>query len=234
MPVKDNSLLSQYIRSIENPDSLGYRKGRWYASPYDANARGFGVDVAKNDRARKVAEGRIGKWLSEKEERDIRNDYIEELQGTIDRRHLIGARAIPLSDRKRMVATGLLYRGDGINSDRKLSDAYYRGTDSEFEAAVKDYYIRKGLPERARLHDKFLKEHPQQETSFLDNFTWGKESFQPNQKDYGGTLEKSKVWDDLSLAEKSEMMKVAIRNGITDNKAHAFYIQILGKLLIRQ
>ena len=29
-------------------------------------------------------------------------------------------------------------------------------------------------------------------------------------------LEKSKIWDDLSLDEKSEMMKVAIRNGITD------------------
>ena len=49
MPIKDNSLIAQYIRAIENPDSLGYSNGIWTDSGvYDLNNRGFDVDVEKN------------------------------------------------------------------------------------------------------------------------------------------------------------------------------------------
>ena len=48
MPVRDDSLIAQYIRAIENPDSIGFNNGKWEAPPkgksYDANNRGFGVD----------------------------------------------------------------------------------------------------------------------------------------------------------------------------------------------
>ena len=37
----------------------------------------------------------------------------------------------------------------------------------------------------------------------------------PVLKSEGGQIEKRKLWDDLSIAEKSEIMKVAIQNGIT-------------------
>lgn len=48
MPIKDNSLIAQYIRAIENPDNLGYRNGIWTdKGVYDSNNRGFGVDVKK-------------------------------------------------------------------------------------------------------------------------------------------------------------------------------------------
>ena len=40
----------------------------------------------------------------------------------------------------------------------------------------------------------------------------------PALKSEGGQIEKRKLWDDLSIAEKSEMMKVAIQNGITSLK----------------
>jgi len=211
MPIKDSSLLSQYIRKIENPDSLGYKNGRWYASPYDANARGFGVDIVRNDKARKVAQGRSGNWLSEKEERTLRNNYIGELQNTIERRHLIGVRATPLTDRKRMVATGLLYRGDGINGDPKLSEAYYTGTDEDFEKAVEDYYLRKGLKERARLHREFVGEHPAKTTSFLDSFDWNNNGFNYNQKNKfsGGGY----VYDVLPKMLKEAGLNVKVTSG---------------------
>lgn len=38
----------------------------------------------------------------------------------------------------------------------------------------------------------------------------------PALKSEGGQIEKHKLWNDLSIAEKSEMMKVAVRNGITN------------------
>lgn len=40
----------------------------------------------------------------------------------------------------------------------------------------------------------------------------------PALKSDGGQIEKRKLWDDLSIAEKSEIMKVAIQNGITSLK----------------
>ena len=71
MPVKDDSLVAQYIRAIENPDSTGYRNGVWYKPTeknYDPNNRGFGVDIIYNDQAHALTDGRAGRWLSEKEE----------------------------------------------------------------------------------------------------------------------------------------------------------------------
>lgn len=49
MPISDfdNLLVGQYIRIIENPDSIGFKNGRWYQSPRrgdDPNNRGFGID----------------------------------------------------------------------------------------------------------------------------------------------------------------------------------------------
>ncbi len=33
VPDYDNMLVGQYIRGIENPDSLGFRNGLWFKSP---------------------------------------------------------------------------------------------------------------------------------------------------------------------------------------------------------
>lgn len=38
MPViEGNSLVAQYIRAIENPDSIGYNNGRWEAPTHKAH-----------------------------------------------------------------------------------------------------------------------------------------------------------------------------------------------------
>ncbi len=250
MPTRnnDNTPIVQYIRALENPDSLGFRNGKWYASPYDKNARGFGVDIVKNKQASKVASGRVGGWLTEDEERNLRNQYIESLQNTIDYHYHPYLRNQELSDTKRMIATGLLYRGDGISSNKNLSEPYYSGTDEEFQQAVYDYYESKNLKERAKNHFKFVKNSSNSETTQeLEEKYKGKYNpkevqivgEQPtptptkltnlveqrrkeintflNTRKYskGGSLEVPKFWDSLSMPEKAEMMKVAIRNGIT-------------------
>ena len=65
MPVKDNSLVAQYIRALENPDSLGYDNGIWRdpGNPgvFDSRNRGFGVDVENNNAAIALTKNRRGK-----------------------------------------------------------------------------------------------------------------------------------------------------------------------------
>ena len=89
MPIKDDDLVAQYIRAIENPDSIGYKDGKWYQpsnSKYDKNNRGFGIDVVHNKAARGIVSNRHGKWLTEEEERELRNKHIIESQKVLDRR----------------------------------------------------------------------------------------------------------------------------------------------------
>ena len=63
--------------------------------------------------------------------------------------------AQPPSEAKKAMALGLLYRGDKLTTlfdNPTLRDAYYGGTDKDFEKAVADYYNSKNLKERAKLH----------------------------------------------------------------------------------
>lgn len=73
MPIKnyDNLLIGQFIRAIENPDSIGFKNGRWYAPDkkgFDSNNRGFGVDIKYNKKASHLTKNRKGQWLTEQEE----------------------------------------------------------------------------------------------------------------------------------------------------------------------
>lgn len=54
IPNYDDTLLGKYIRAIENPDSIGFKNGKWFQSTRkgdDPNNRGFGVDIKFNDAA---------------------------------------------------------------------------------------------------------------------------------------------------------------------------------------
>ena len=62
----DNLLVGSYIRAIENPDSVGFKNGRWYApdlKSYDPNNRGFGVDVWFNNKAAALTKNRKDRAL---------------------------------------------------------------------------------------------------------------------------------------------------------------------------
>lgn len=216
VPNYDNTLLGQYIRAIENPDSIGFIDGKWYQSPRkkdDPNNRGIGVDIVHNKAAAKVVKGRKGKWLTEKEERDLRNAHIKEVRRIQDEHYYPYLRKHDLSEAKKIMGAGLLYRGDGINENKVLSNAYYNGTDKDFQDAVENYYKSKGLAERAKNSNVFMNSHNVDENLDIDYF---KPSIQlkPVYKE-GGSLDKPKQWNDLSLREMSDVMSVAVRHGIT-------------------
>ena len=224
MPVKDDSLVAQYIRALENPDSLGYRNGIWTdTGVFDSRNRGFGVEVENNITAARLTKNRPGKWLTEEEERDIRLSHIGDNQTTLDKWTPKMLRETP-SEEKEAMALGMLYRGDGIKSIIKnpvLRDAYYSGSAEDMQRAVSDFYEKK-LPERANNHNKFFSSKNQK--TEVPAFIKKKEPWTPvkfedyqfkpkNKYSEGGYMDN--LWDNLSMKEKAEMMKVAIANGIT-------------------
>lgn len=218
MPVKDDSLVAQYIRAIENPDSAGFNEGRWVQSnvkAHDLNNRGFGVDVIYNDDARTLTNGRQGRWLTEEEERRLRQehtDYVEKILNKWTADSYITK--TPISEEKKAMALGMLYRGDNIKNIVKnpaIRDAYYSGSNEDMQKAVSNYYQKK-IPSRAETHNKFFNSR-KQNTNVTSKFETPK--FVPKHKFYdeGGYLDNT--WDSLSLADKAEMIKVAVDNGIT-------------------
>lgn len=217
MPVKDDSLVAQYIRAIENPDSAGYKNGIWYAPPkgqgYDLNSRGFGMDINYNNETKALTVNRPGKWVIEEEERQLRLNHLKDNQKTLDKWTPQILREMP-SEEKKAMALGMLYRGDGIRSIVKnpsIRNAYYSGSEKDMQRAVSDFYQKK-MPSRAVNHNKFFNSRGQ---STYSPSRFESPKFVPKYKFYdeGGYLDST--WDTLSLADKAEMIKVAVANGIT-------------------
>lgn len=218
MPIKDDSLVAQYIRAIENPDSAGFKNGIWYAPPkgqgYDPNNRGFGMDINNNNDTKALTANRPGKWLTEEEERQLRLKHLEDNQKTLNRWTPQMLREMP-SEEKKAMALGMLYRGDGIKSIVKnptLRDAYYSGSDEDMQRAVSEYYKAKKVPERAANHNKFFNNRKPKGKMELN---YKPRNWFPEYQSYseGGQLY-GNAWDSLSLADKAEMIKVAVANGI--------------------
>lgn len=218
MPIKDDSLVAQYIRAIENSDSAGFKNGIWYAPPkgqgYDPNNRGFGMDINNNNDTKALTANRPGKWLTEEEERQLRLKHLEDNQKTLDRWTPQMLREMP-SEEKKAMALGMLYRGDGVKSIVKnptLRDAYYSGSDEDMQRAVSEYYKAKKVPERAANHNKFFNNRKPKGKMELN---YKPRNWFPEYQSYseGGQLY-GNAWDSLSLADKAEMIKVAVANGI--------------------
>ena len=159
------ALLRQYIKEIENPDRHGFIEGKWVQSPYkgdDPNNRGYGIDVLQNKAAAKLTQGRQGKWLTEDEERRLRNGHLQYLDSVVNNNFHKYLRRTPLSEEKEIMATGLLYRGDHINGT-KLAEPYYNGSNADFQKAVEDYYRSKNLNDRAWRNKEFMDTHKAQD-----------------------------------------------------------------------
>ena len=222
----DDSLIAQYIRAIENPDSLGYKNGIWTGNGVsDHNNRGFGVDIEKNEEAAKLTQGRKGRWLTEEEERYLRLKHIDYSHDSLEK-HTPKIFKEPISEYKKIMATGMIYRGDHVNSNPAVRDAYYYGSDEEMQKAVAEYYKKKGHSTRAGLHNGFFnrgKNKPKKnfeylkklEAEELPQYTFGSNAYKPTSKLFADGGELSSHWDSLSQKEKAEMMRVAIGNGIT-------------------
>lgn len=222
MKIKENSLVAQYIRAIENPDSAGYKDGRWYApTGMDPNNRGFGVDVEHNLAAKALTANRGGQWLTEGEERKLRNNHIDYIQRVLEDNtpspYLL--RQYPSKEKKAMLE-GMMYRGNTFSSIMKknpeVRDAYYLGSDEDMQKAVSKFYKKHKVSKRAELHDKFFnaRQKPVEKHSWEKPITIGnpKLAIKPMFAE-GGNL--NNQWDNLSMNEKAEMMKVAVSRGLT-------------------
>jgi hypothetical protein len=86
--------------------------------------------------------------------RQFQNNTFKYLEGVLNRR----AKDLKLSDNKRIMAMGVLYRGDGPklwNKNHPLSQAFFNGTDKDFSNAIFNYYNSINLRRRADYHNKF-------------------------------------------------------------------------------
>lgn len=218
MPVKDDSLVAQYIRAIENPDSVGFNNGRWEAPPkgkgYDINSRGFGMDINYNDATKSLTAHRKGKWLTEEEERQLRQDYTDYIENILEDWTPQILRVIP-SEEKKAMALGMMYRGDNVKkiiNNPSLRNAYYSGSNEDMQKAVSNYYQKNKQSPRAENHNKFFNSRRQ---STYNPSRFESPKFVPKYKFYdeGGYLDNT--WDSLSMADKAEMISVAVANGIT-------------------
>ena len=159
----DRTLVGKYIRQIENPDSIGWNPNKkiWEAPSkpgYDKRNRGMGVDILNNAAAKVLTEGRPGRYLTEQEESDLRNQHIDYSLGVIGRQKGYIDGIDYMSPRKEAEAVGLIYRGDAgqlKNPNTALGKAYRSLDEEDFHKAVSDYYHSKGLHERAKQNDLF-------------------------------------------------------------------------------
>lgn len=159
----DNTLFGRYIRQIENPDSIGWDSSSriWRQSTRkgdDERNRGMGIDVLNNKAAKKLTQGRVGGFLTEEEERQLRNEYLQEMLNVIDRQKAKHPGLNNMSPRKQAEVIGALYRGDAPKLWDKstiLGKALESPNEEDFHRAIDTYYNSIGLGERARNNDKF-------------------------------------------------------------------------------
>lgn len=156
--MNEDDLVMQYIRVMENPDSIGLQNGIW-TSPtlrgYDKNQIGYGLDKNTNKELREFLEKNKRDYLTEEEEINLRHNYVNGYLTDIWDRNTKGRQ---FSEKKKAIAYGLLYHGYGKNLWNRRSngiyDAFWNGTDDEFQNVVHSFY--NGLhTERARNHLNF-------------------------------------------------------------------------------
>jgi len=113
----DKSLDMRYIRSLENPDSVGYdNKNKVWRQPkskkFDVNQIGMGLDVRDATVAAYLAKkGRTSNpYLTEQEERELRAQIYQLKKGVVDRtlkRHNVKTNAKDYA-----IMMGMAWQGD--------------------------------------------------------------------------------------------------------------------------
>lgn len=230
----DNSLTGKLINFVENPDSLGYADGRWYSPKYDRRYKlgafdpfnfGIGVDRNSNEYVdngelmfHKDSKGR--EYLTEAEERNVRNHSIANAEKSYAKRlshaqETLHSNNIPSEIKKAITISAIYNLGQGyvannLFEDNVLMDAFLNGSDLEYSNQVNRYYEKKRKGDRGIKTNRFI-EQLQQEPVTIPNTIQG-----GGIRAEGGNLNSPKLWDDLSMTERAEMMRVAVNNGITD------------------
>lgn len=155
-----HSLLEQYIIALENPDSNGWDNktrtwGHATGKGMDRNQIGIGGD--RNNVNIKAITGSQN-WekvrITEAQERVARYKNFDYFNDAYNR----NTKGLSLSNRKHMLAMGLLYHGYGRslwNEKHPLNKALKNGSDEELSRVISEFYSER-YPERARNHNKFM------------------------------------------------------------------------------
>ena len=159
MHQQGGNLVINYIKAIENPNRVGWNGKAWQApnlKGYDINQRGYGIDINPTQSAKKLTNGRPGRWITDAEASKLMNEHINYIT-TAANKHIKGFNK--LSPQRQAALLGMLYRGDSVN---KSGINYLVGDDKKFFTSIGNYYRSKGLNERADNSDKFFKRYLQQ------------------------------------------------------------------------
>ena len=142
----------EYIKAIENPNKVGWNGKAWVAPPegkgYDPNQRGYGIDVEYNVAAKKLTEGRPGRYITDQENDSLMRQHLDYVRNVANRK-IDGFNK--LSPTRQGVILGMLYRGDSVK-DINIKEP----NDYKFFDQVHDYYRKVGVGERAKLSSEYL------------------------------------------------------------------------------
>ena len=142
----------EYIKAIENPNKVGWNGKAWVAPPegkgYDPNQRGYGIDVEYNVAAKKLTEGRPGRYITDQENDSLMRQHLDYVRNVANRK-INGFNK--LSPTRQGVILGMLYRGDSVK-DINIKEP----NDYKFFDQVHDYYRKVGVGERAKLSSQYL------------------------------------------------------------------------------
>ena len=142
----------EYIKAIENPNKVGWNGKAWVAPPkgkgYDPNQRGYGIDVEYNVAAKRLTEGRPGRYITDQENDSLMRQHLDYVRDVANRK-IDGFNK--LSPTRQGVILGMLYRGDSVK-DINIKEP----NDYKFFDQVHDYYRKVGVGERAKLSSQYL------------------------------------------------------------------------------
>ena len=178
----DKTFTGKLINYAENPDSIGYSNGLWYApvnpidpktkkeiKKYDTNQFGMGVDRNQtegfSDKVKKDKKGR--QYLTEKDERTLRYNAITKANNSANARYKYAQKVMKQPDgkvsKKKDAATvsaiynlGSGFIANNLFEDRRAMYLLFNGTDEEYINEVHKYYKQKGRNERIKREREIL------------------------------------------------------------------------------
>ena len=213
---------------------------RYKPGAFDPKNFGIGIDRKENEYVKngelKFHKDKQGKeYLTIEEERNTRNHAIANAEDSYKERlkyaqKVLKSQNTPSEVKKAITLSAIYNLGQGyvannLFEDKPLMNAFLKGTDLDYSNHVNRYFEKENKGDRGKKTNEFIKNWQKQNnvkqvptTSNAEMPTYRYNDGMPALKSEGGQIEKRKLWDDLSIAEKSEMMKVAIQNGITSLK----------------
>lgn len=190
--MNEDSLLVQYIKQLENPNKEGFSvvTNRWYSPKrkgFDSQQYGYGLDKNTNNNFREFLTTINRNYITPEEETKYRLNHIYGYLTDIWNKRTKGK---TFSDKKKIMAYGLMYHGHGPklwNKGNNIYETFWNGTDDDMIKAVSDFY--KGLnSERSKQHDNYWKNYKEPTKSIISNPNWQSYQFPIQYKQKGGNI----------------------------------------------